>query len=80
VVVTKQMIREWLERARDAGATHLVVRSDSFSHEYYPVPCFSKEHAREKATRVGKMQSTREVYDLSEDWDEQLDQKRTWSV
>ena len=31
--ITREEIRTWLEEARADGATHVVVRSDDFSHE-----------------------------------------------
>lgn len=71
--VTKEHIRTWLERAKEEGATHVVVRSDDFSHEYYPCKCFSKQEARATASKTGNMQRTIEVYNLALDWDEQLD-------
>jgi len=74
--VSRSDIRSWLERAQEEGATHVVIRSDDFSHEYYPVTCFSEASAREQAARTGNMQRTIEVYNLSEDWDEQLDTPR----
>jgi len=79
-VSSKDLIRTWLEEAKEKGATHVVVRSDDFSHEYYPVSCFSKCHAREKANQTGNMQRTMEVYDLSKDWDEQLSTSRCWNI
>jgi 2-phospho-L-lactate guanylyltransferase (CobY/MobA/RfbA family) len=77
--ITKDDIRIWLEEAQEDGATHVVIRSDDFSHEYYPCKCFSEEEARMKADESGNMQRTIEVYNLSEDWDEQLDTDRNFS-
>jgi hypothetical protein len=74
--VSREHIRTWLQEAKDEGATHVVVRSDDFSHDYYPVPCHSVSHAREIAGKTGNMQSTIEVYNLALDWDEQLNTNR----
>ena len=77
-VVTTGEIRGWLERGKEQNATHVVVRSDDFSHEYYPCFCFSEQEARKKANEKGNMQRTIEVYSLAENWDAQLAQRRNW--
>lgn len=76
---SRELIRTWLQEAKAESATHVVVRSDDFSHEYYPVPCHSESHAREVASKTGNMQSTIEVYKLSMNWDEQLDTPRCFN-
>lgn len=75
----KTEIREWLERGKTKKATHVVVKSDDFSHEYYPLFCYSKEQAEAQARTNDNMQRTVEVYDLSKDWDEQLAAGRVWN-
>ena len=70
--ITQEDIRRWLQDAKDEGATHVVIKSDDFSHEYYPSPCFSANEARKKVNNPGSMQSIMEVYNLALDWDEQL--------
>ncbi len=77
--ISQDDIRRWLEAAKAEGATHVVVRSDDFSHEYYPHACHSASHAREVASKTDNMQSTVEVYKLSMNWDEQLDTPRCFN-
>lgn len=75
----KELIRTWLQEAKAEKATHVVVRSDDFSHEYYPHACHSASHAREVAGKTGNMQSTIEVYKLSMNWDKQLNETRAYN-
>ena len=70
--ISQDDIRRWLEEAKAEGATHVVIKSDSFSHEYYPSPCFSAGEARKKVSDPGSMQSVMEVYNLSKNLDKQL--------
>lgn len=79
-MITREHIWNWLQNAKDEKATHVVIRSDSFSHEYYPVSCHSVAHAKAVAGKAGNMQATIEVYDLSKDWDDQLDTPRCWNI
>jgi hypothetical protein len=77
--ITRDHIWDWLQEAEDEGATHVVIRSDDFSHEYYPCRCFSASEARAKANESGNMQRTIEVYNLALDWDKQLDTPRCFN-
>ncbi len=76
--VTQERIKKWLEKADGEGASHVVVMSDDFSHEYYPVPCQSEEAARETVRLKDghNMQSMVEVYNLSASWEAQLRKDR----
>lgn len=75
--MTHNDIRKWLEKADAEGATHVVVMSDDFSHEYYPINCHSEDAARETVSLKDghNMQSMVEVYNLSASWEAQLRKK-----
>jgi len=76
--VTKAHIRKWLEKAEAEDATHVVVMSDDFSHDYYPINCHSEAAARETVQLKDghNMQSMVEVYNLSASWEAQLRKDR----
>jgi len=75
----KDDIRRWLERGKEEKATHLIVVCDTWDHEDYPVFVSPEENVYEVVNGYnGKdMQRVMEVYNLSMDWDEQLNQFRS---
>jgi hypothetical protein len=54
----------------------MLVICDTFDHDDYPVYVSSVEEARKKAENPGSMQRLMEVYNLSMDREEQLNQHR----
>jgi len=73
-------IREWLERGKKQGATHLIVVCDTWDYEDYPVFVNPKQNVREVESEHKKdMQKVMEVYNLSMDWDTQLNQFRSFN-
>jgi hypothetical protein len=87
---TKGRIGEWFDRGVAAGATHLIVVSDTFEHDEYPVYVEPGEDALKVATErygydprqpfAGKeMQVVMEVYDLRKDKASQLAQRRAFN-
>ena len=76
MATTKKMIRKWLERYEDSGATHLVIVCDSFSYEDYPVPVMPGDKLEEvEAEHSVNMQYVMEIYNFSMDMEEQLNQE-----
>lgn len=73
-MTTKEMIREWLEKGEEEGATHVIVVCDTFDYEDYPVMVKPSERVREKVEEYRKKRWSKvmEVYNLSMDIDEQL--------
>ena len=71
---TREVIKGWLERAKEQKATHLIVVCDTFDHEDYPVFVLPDQDARVRYEEYnGKnMQRVMEVYNLSKPLDEQL--------
>jgi hypothetical protein len=78
---TKADIREWLERGREKGATHVIVVCDTFDWDDYPVFVQPDQDAREVATSYDRrnMQKLMEVYRLDMDWDAQLNASRSFN-
>jgi len=77
---TKDDIRRWLDRAKENGATHMVVVCDTFDHGDYPVNVMPGESARDKVEEysVMSMQRVMECYDLAIDWESQLGEQRAF--
>ena len=81
MATTKNEIREWFLRGIEQGATHLVVVCDTFNHDDYPVFVESNENVKEVESEYnGKnMQKVMEVYNLSKDMENQLNQFRAFN-
>lgn len=75
-MTTKTEIREWLERGREKGATHMIVACDTFDWEDYPVFVEPGDDARKIAEQHEKVM---EVYRLDMDWAEQLSAARAFN-
>lgn len=74
---TKEMIRSWLNEAKSAGATHMLVVCDDFDHTDYPVRIMPGENPRERASNLGSMQRLMECYALHVDLEFQLNEFRS---
>lgn len=77
---TKSEIRTWLSRAKDNGATHLIVACDTFDHEEYTVEVLAPKKVRDEYDRIHNknMQRVMEVYALHLDLEEQLHERRAF--
>lgn len=80
-MTTKADITRWLHRGQEKGATHVLVVCDTFDHSDYPVYVMPGEDARKRADENNGPNMTRlmEVYKLSDDWQTQLDQRRSFN-
>lgn len=77
---TQDDIKRWLERGKAEGATHLIVVCDTWDYDDYPVFVSPKENVHEVKNEYSKdMQRMMEVYNLSMDWDEQLNETRSFN-
>ncbi len=83
MATTKEDILQWLRRGKEEGATHVLVVCDTFEHEDYPKFIKPEEDVdaiiQEYADGKHSMQRLMECYDLSQDFDTQLAQKRAWN-
>ena len=75
-------IIRWLYTAKQEKATHMIVVCDTFGHEDYPVNVSKKEDIHDKIKEYdGKnMQSIMEVYNLSMDIEDQINEHRTYNI
>ena len=77
---TKNEIRGWLESAKAEGATHLLVATDTWDYEDYPVPVMPGENVRDKFNEYSSnMNRVMEVYNLGMDLEEQLREYRAFN-
>lgn len=76
------MIREWLLRGVESGATHVIIVCDCWDHEDYPSYVNPGESVQAKLDYYQRadMQRVMEVYDLSMDIESQLDEERAWHL
>lgn len=76
---SRQDIQNWLEDGKDQGATHMIVVCDTYDFEDYPVYVMPDEDVKKKAARYNDtehMKKVMEVYDISKEWDNQLNKQR----
>jgi hypothetical protein len=82
MATTKDDIRGWFEAGVEQGATHMLVVCDTFSYEDYPVyvrPDQIMQVVYEEHDGPN-MQRVMEVYDLRDDMESQLKERRAFSV
>jgi hypothetical protein len=81
MATTQAQIRQWFIRGVEQKATHMIIVCDTFDYDDYPVYVKPDQNSREVAEEYdGKnMQSIMEVYDLSKDMEEQLNQFRVFN-
>lgn len=81
MVVTREKVRSWLDRASEADK-YMLVHSDGFSHEYYPTfheSYIDAVNAKNEAA-AEPMQSIREAYDLTDDLERQIKSNHTMRI
>lgn len=79
MATTREDIKRWWMIAKKHKATHLLIVTDTFDYEDYPVEVLPKRDVKKVyAHYQGKnMQKVMEVYNLSMDFEMQLKQKRS---
>lgn len=78
---TKEDIRSWLKEGIEKGATHVIIALDTWDYENYPVYVYSGESVQVKVDSYKtKEDRIDEVYNLSMDIQEQLNQRRVWNL
>lgn len=80
MAATKQDIREWLLEGKRQGATHVIIVCDTFDHDDYPIYVSPSEkvHDRYEAHNNKNMQRVMEVYNLSMNVEQQLNEERAF--
>ncbi len=72
---TRDEIREWLQRGKEQGATHMIVVCDTYDHEDFPVYVLPGQDARElykKHNNSEQLTRVMEIYSYARSLDEQL--------
>lgn len=79
MTATLRDIKDWLEQAKDGGATHLIIAVDRYDHDNYPVYVSPQEDVEKEYERIigSSMQGIDEVYNMSMDINKQLKEHRT---
>lgn len=80
-MTTKEDIRQWLNEGKEEGATHTMIVCDTFDWDDYPVHIMPGENAREKFKNYdgNNMQKVMEVYNLSKDIEQQLNEEKSFN-
>lgn len=80
IPTTRDDLSSWFDDGKSAGATHMVVVSDDFSYEYFPVYVFSPQDPYEIIHEYSSQQlyGVMEVYALFLDKEMQLKEPRAW--
>ena len=75
---TKEDIRRMLQRGTLKGATHVIIVCDTFDHGDFPVLVMPGEDARKIADErdAQPMERVMEVYNMSLDLEEQINERR----
>lgn len=81
LITTKDQIHNWLKRGKDLGASHMLVVCDTWDWEDYPVYVMPENNLPEVANRINRtlVERIMECYDLSMNFDKQLNQHRAWN-
>lgn len=65
MAATRDDIRGWLNRSRSEGATHMLVVTDTYDYDDFPVSVFPGENPSEKMDEYRKDHRVMEVYSLT---------------
>jgi gamma-glutamylcyclotransferase (GGCT)/AIG2-like uncharacterized protein YtfP len=67
MAATKQEIIGWIEKAQRAKASHLIVATDTYDYEDYPVEVQPTDNVHEEVLRISQssMQKVTEVYSFT---------------
>lgn len=78
---TQDDIKGWFIRGKGKGATHMLVICDTFDWSDYPKFVMPGEDAPKigEENNGPNMTKLMEVYDLSKDMDEQINQRRVFN-
>ena len=80
-MTTKAQISEWYEEALRVKATHMIVVTDTFDWDDYPVYVIQTQDINaEVAKHTENMQRVTEVYMMSMDKDKQLAETRAYHL
>jgi hypothetical protein len=80
MATTCSEIKEWLQQAVRKGASHMIVATDTFNYEDYPLFVMPGQDAAEAVARLSElpMSKVMECYRLASPIDEQLAEHRAF--
>jgi hypothetical protein len=76
MTATNEELSTWFDRGVDRGAKYMIIFTDTYDYESYPVFVESGDYCLEQVNNPGSMQRVEEVYDLSQDKSEQMRERR----
>lgn len=81
MATSKLTISNWFDEGIAEGATHMIVVCDTYDYEDYPVFVKAGQDARavSRANNGVNMQRVMEVYNLSMDKEQQLNEHRAFN-
>lgn len=80
---SRSEISEWLESGKVQGATHMIVATDTFDWEDYPVYVMPGEDVNKKIAKYSnpnEMSKVMEVYSYALPLENQLNENRAWNL
>lgn len=79
---TREEIGRWFDEGVAKGATHMIVATDTFDWDDYPVYVMPGSEAAKRAEQVRTQPMTKvmEIYDLAMDRQAQLSKRRAFNV
>jgi hypothetical protein len=80
---TAEEIRSWVQAAKaDPDCSYLIVATDTFDWEDYPVQVRRTEDINERVAQLNgpNLQKVMEIYKLDFDLEEQLREHRAWHL
>lgn len=80
MAATKQDIAEWFDQGVEQEMVRMIVCTDTFSMDDYPVYLGPEDEREAKIMEIEAKEFTQimEVYDLTADKEAQLSEDRTW--
>ncbi len=76
MAATREDISAWFDSGIEQKARHMIVVCDSFDYDDYPVFTTTDDECLRRYKNPGEMQRVMEVYDLRDDKNEQLSERR----
>jgi hypothetical protein len=80
MAATREEISKWFDRGLESNHIYMLVVCDTFDWDDYPVFTNSDEECISKYNRPGDMQKVMEVYDLRQDKQEQMNERRCFRL
>lgn len=79
---TREDIRAWLEHGKAEGATFMIVATDTFDYDDYPVYVMKNTDVKKEIERLRAEPMTKvmEVYSYGRDLEEQIAADRVWNT